>query len=63
MAIDRREFSALALAAAGAFAMLGRVGAETATLPSWSEGPAREAILKFVRATTDASSPAVRPAG
>jgi hypothetical protein len=26
-------------------------------LPSWNDGPAKDAILKFVRATTEASSP------
>ncbi len=31
-------------------------------LPSWSEGPARQAIIDFVRQTTDASSPQLVPA-
>jgi hypothetical protein len=26
-------------------------------LPSWNDGPAKEAILKFVKATTDLKSP------
>ena len=30
-------------------------------LPSWNEGPAREAILAFVRTTTDASNPGYVP--
>ena len=30
-------------------------------LPSWSEGPARQAIVEFVRRTTDASSPQFVP--
>ncbi len=30
--------------------------AQTDPLPSWNEGPARQAILEFVRATTDQSS-------
>jgi len=30
-------------------------------LPSWNEGPAKQAILDFVRATTDASSPKFVP--
>lgn len=30
-------------------------------LPSWNEGPARQAILDFVRATTDPSSPTYLP--
>ena len=29
----------------------------TETLPSWNEGPAKQAIVDFVKATTDASSP------
>src|SRR5512134_1146537 len=30
-------------------------------LPSWNDGPARQAILEFVRATTDKSSPKYVP--
>ena len=30
-------------------------------LPSWNDGPAKQAIVKFVRATTDASSPQFVP--
>ncbi len=33
------------------------VQAQTDLLPSWNEGPAKEAIVEFVRTTTDASSP------
>ena len=34
----------------------------TDPLPSWNEGPAKQAILKFVQATTDSASPKfVRP--
>ena len=34
----------------------------TDPLPSWNEGPAKQAILKFVQATTDSASPTfVRP--
>ena len=29
----------------------------TETLPSWNEGPAKQAIVDFVKATTDTSSP------
>ena len=32
------------------------VAAQTAPLPSWNDGPAKQAILDFVRATTDRSS-------
>ena len=31
--------------------------AQTDPLPSWNDGPAKEAIVEFVRTTTDASSP------
>jgi hypothetical protein len=30
-------------------------------LPSWNDGPAKKAILEFVRATTDKSSPKFVP--
>src|SRR5580765_1057590 len=30
---------------------------KTGGLPSWNDGPAKQAILDFVRATTDRSSP------
>ena len=33
------------------------IGAQTAPLASWNDGPAKQAILTFVRATTDRSSP------
>ena len=38
------------------------VAAQTDPLPSWNEGPAKQAILKFVQATTDRSSPKFVPA-
>ena len=56
MTLDRRTFGTLALGAAGALIMPGPAAAEASPLPSWREGPAREAILAFVRATADASS-------
>jgi phosphoglycolate phosphatase-like HAD superfamily hydrolase len=36
--------------------------AQTDPLPSWNEGPAKQAIIKFVRTTTEASSPQFVPA-
>ncbi|MGP0065820.1 MAG: HAD family hydrolase [Isosphaeraceae bacterium] len=36
---------------------------ETDPLPSWNDGPAKKAILEFVRATTDRSSPNYVPPG
>jgi phosphoglycolate phosphatase-like HAD superfamily hydrolase len=57
MELRRREFAALVLGAAAGLSAAGTASAQTDPLPSWNEGPAKEAILKFVRATTDASSP------
>ena len=37
------------------------VAAQTDPLPSWNEGPAKQAIIKFVHATTDPSSPSLVP--
>ena len=34
----------------------------TAPLPSWNDGPAKQAILDFIRATTDGSSKTFLPA-
>ncbi len=33
-----------------------KVGAAEDSLPSWNDGPAKTAILEFVRATTDPAS-------
>jgi hypothetical protein len=32
-------------------------------LPSWNDGPAKQAILQFIRATTEESSPEFVPPG
>lgn len=68
MDLHRREFASLligsaALAAAGKAQAQGQAGVQTqaAPLASWNEGPAKEAILKFVRATTDPASPTFLP--
>jgi phosphoglycolate phosphatase-like HAD superfamily hydrolase len=50
--------SALLLAAGAA-----RVGSAQDPLPSWNDGPAKQAILKFVHDTTTESSPTFVPAG
>jgi phosphoserine phosphatase len=62
MKLDRREFAALLLAAAAA-ASAPRLAsaADDDPLPSWNDGPAKQAILKFVHATTDAGSPDLVP--
>jgi hypothetical protein len=39
----------------------GQVLAQTDPLPSWNEGPARQAIVEFVRVTTDQASPTFVP--
>ena len=38
-----------------------RATAQVDPLPSWNDGPAKQAILKFVHATTDAASPEFVP--
>ena len=40
----------------------GCASVRTDPLPSWSEGPARQAIVEFIRQTTDSSSPQFVPA-
>ena len=57
MDLRRREFAALMLGGAAALSLAGRADAESDPLPSWNAGPAKDAIVKFVHATTDAASP------
>jgi phosphoserine phosphatase len=57
MEIHRREFVALVIGAAAGLSAAGTASAQNDPLPSWNDGPAKDAILKFVRATTDSSSP------
>src|SRR5689334_21790780 len=47
----------LALALVAWLAMSPRALAQTDPLPSWNDGPTKQAILAFVRTTTDQSSP------
>ena len=61
MALRRREFTALLLGGAATLGLAGRAEAEGDPLPSWNDGPAKDAIVKFVRATTDAASPEFVP--
>lgn len=51
--------AALALCCLILAATAGR--AQTDPLPSWNEGPAKQAILRFVRASTDAANPGYVP--
>src|SRR5271154_3696980 len=57
MEFDRREFAAFVLGTAASFSIVGPASAQSDPLPSWNDGPAKEAIVKFVHATTDAASP------
>jgi hypothetical protein len=61
--LNRRHFSSVLLAAAAASFSAGApaVAADGDPLPSWNDGPAKRAILQFVRATTDPSSPQFVP--
>ena len=45
------------LGGAAALGLAGRADAQGDPLPSWNAGPAKEAIVKFAQATTDAASP------
>jgi phosphoglycolate phosphatase-like HAD superfamily hydrolase len=57
MELRRREFAALMLGGAAALSLAGRANAEDDPLPSWNAGPAKDAIVKFVHATTDSAGP------
>ena len=61
MALHRREFTALLLGGAATLGLARRAAAEGDPLPSWNDGPAKDGIVKFVRATTDAASPEFVP--
>ena len=49
------------LGGAAALSLAGRADAQSDPLPSWNAGPAKDAIVKFVHATTDAVSPGFVP--
>ena len=57
MELRRRDFTALMFGGAAARCRAGRANAESDPLPSWNAGPAKDGIVKFVHATTDAASP------
>src|SRR5580692_598339 len=61
MELRRREFAALMLGGAAALSLAERADAESDPLPSWNAGPAKDAIVRFVHATTDAASPSFVP--
>jgi phosphoglycolate phosphatase-like HAD superfamily hydrolase len=54
---NRRQFAALVLGSAASVSLVSASNAQSDPLPSWSDGPAKQAILKFVQATTDSASP------
>ena len=62
MELSRRTFAALLLGGAASLGLAGRAVAESDPLPSWNAGPAKDAIVKFVHATTDAASSDFVPA-
>ena len=61
MEFDRREFTTFLLGAAASVSVAGPASAQSDPLPSWNDGPAKQAIVKFVHATTDAASPNFAP--
>jgi phosphoglycolate phosphatase-like HAD superfamily hydrolase len=61
MEFDRREIAALLLGAAASVSVARQACAADDPLPSWSNGAAKDAIVKFVHATTDAASPGFVP--
>ena len=52
---------AVCLACAAVVIAVAEAPSTTDTLPSWNEGPAKQAIVDFVKATTDKSSPKFVP--
>jgi phosphoserine phosphatase len=57
-----RLFLVSLLALAAILSIATQAAVETDSLPSWNDGPAKQAILKFVQTTTDKSSPDFVPA-
>ena len=65
MELSRRDFAGRMLGGAAALSLAGRADAEgdpgSDPLPSWNAGPAKDAIVGFVHATTDAASASFVP--
>jgi phosphoglycolate phosphatase-like HAD superfamily hydrolase len=57
MELRRRDFPALVLGGVAALSLAGRAYADSDPLPSWNAGRAKDAIVKFVQATTEPASP------
>ena len=47
----------LAVALVGALAFTTTLARADDSLPSWNDGPAKQAVVNFVKATTDAARP------
>lgn len=56
-----QQLPALGLAAVTSCAFVAQALAQTDPLPSWNEGAAKQAIVKFVAATTTQGSPSFVP--
>lgn len=61
MRFTRHRHSWFVLAIVFGCATAARVEAQTDPLASWNEGPTKQAIVEFVRATTDPASPSFVP--
>jgi phosphoserine phosphatase len=61
MRVGTRIFLASVLTLAASLSVATHALAETDPLPTWNEGPAKQAILEFVKATIDRSSPEFVP--
>ncbi|MFL5254104.1 MAG: HAD family hydrolase [Rhodopila sp.] len=61
MELRRRQVATVVLAATAGFGLGTQARAQVDPLLSWNEGSAKDAILRFVRDTTDPSSPAFVP--
>ena len=59
--LSRRAVLAGLAALPAASATLGPAAAQAGPLPSWNDGPAKQAIFDFVRATIDRTSPSYVP--
>ncbi len=57
MKLGRLGVGAKILAFAASLLFAAQVAAQADPLPSWNDGPAKQAIIAFVQATTDQSSP------
>jgi hypothetical protein len=56
-----RNLAIIGLIGVGSVLLLTTLAQAQDPLPSWNEGPAKQAIVEFVRATTDKASPKFVP--